>query len=93
MAITIDDSQQTTKSVYAVDANGARVPVVSATCTIRYARSVAITVDVADPAALANAGTEEARTIIGRYIAGELTKAAALGLPVPLEITQEVSTQ
>ncbi len=83
MAIIMDNSQQTSLTLYAEGANGARAPAVSAMCSIRPGKSVTINVDVNDAAALETAGIEAARTAIGQYIAQELGKAAALGLPVP----------
>ena len=82
MAVVRDNSQQTTASVNVVDSDGTRKTVASATCHIRPNKGMSINVDILDDAASATDNAEDVRAIIAAYIAEEIAKAAALGIPV-----------
>lgn len=84
MSIIRTDSQQTTCYATAI-INGEKRQVATATCNIRPGKSVSISVDaLEDIATLPEADLAEITDMFASYLAGEITKAAALGVPVEL---------
>ena len=84
MAVLRDDSQQTTANINVVDGDGNRKSVASATCHIRPNKGMTISVDVQDEAATNAANFTDVSETIAAYLAEEITKAAALGVPIAL---------
>lgn len=82
MAVVRDDSQQTTANIGIVDEGGNRRTVASVTCQIRPSRGMTISLDVLDEAATNAANRAEVASIVATYMAEEIAKAAALGVPV-----------
>jgi hypothetical protein len=89
MAVVRDDSQQTTANVNIVDSDGNRRTVASATCHIRPGKGVTFSMEVLDDAAISAANIDDVRGTVAAYMAEEITKAAALGLPVALPTSGE----
>lgn len=82
MAVVRNDSQQTTASMYVVDADGTRRCVASATCHIRPGKGLTFSLDLLEEIGEADAPEVAAR--VADYMAEEIAKAAALGVPVAL---------
>lgn len=84
MAVIRDDSQQTTANVNLVDSTGNQRTIASATCHIRPGKGMTISVDVQDSLATSVDNLADVQATITAYMAAEITKAAALGVPVAL---------
>lgn len=83
MAIERSDSQQTTCSATAM-VNGERRQVASATCSIRPGRAINISIDLMEGMEPTAEELAEIKEMFTGYIAGEVKKAAGLGIPVAL---------
>ena len=80
MAIERSDSQQTSCNI-TVRRGDERVQAASASCSIRPGRSMSISVDLYLDQ-LDGETAEEIRTAFTAYLAREIEKAAACGIPV-----------
>lgn len=85
MAVVRDNSQQTTANMNVVESDGSRKTAVCASCHIRPGRGMTITLDLMEEAGSISAENMEAvRQNVADYMAEEITKAAALGVPVAM---------
>ena len=83
MTIERSDSQQTTCNATAV-INGERRQVATATCSIRPGSAINISVDLMGDVELTADDLAEITHMFAGYLAGEIEKAARLGIPVAL---------
>lgn len=83
MSIERSDSQQTTCSAIAT-IDGDRRMVASATCSIRPGRGIDFSVYLADHATVAEDEMAQIASMFASYLAEEIEKAAALGVPLTL---------
>ena len=81
MTIERSDSQQTTCNATAI-VNGERRQVATATCSVRLGRNMNISIDLAGDVTLAPEDLSEIADMFAGYLADEIRKAAALGIPV-----------
>lgn len=82
MAIIRDDTQQTGAHLSVTMPDGERRQAVSATCHINPGKSMSISVDVLDAAAITGDNRAALAAAVAEYIGEELRKAARLGVPV-----------
>lgn len=82
MNIIRDDTQQTSAHLSVATPDGERKQAVSATCHINPGKSMSISVDVLDAAAITDDARAELSAAVADYIGDELRKAAQLGVPV-----------
>lgn len=90
MAIITDCSQQTSRAYTVTGSDGERRTVVTASCHIRPGKSMTISLDVHEAAIIGDDRASVAQAFAA-YLAEEISKAAALGIPVVLPPADEVS--
>lgn len=82
-----NDSMQTTCNATAT-VNGEKRQVASATCTIRPGRGFTFTVDLVPGPDLTLDDKAEIADMYASFLEGQISKAAALGIPVALPAAQ-----
>lgn len=82
MAISCENSQQTTLNVVEQGADGEAVTAASVTCYIRPGQTLNISLEVRN-AEITSENIGSVAAAIGEYLGSELAKAAATGIPAP----------